>query len=666
MCKEKVRNEIRAKVHNTLVSLRELMHSEGKLSSRQEALDEVCKLFFAHFTSILNSGSGLSEEVFDNEKEYAHLVKKFVEDKVERYLSKSPSYLKDYSIFHLKLEDSDNLYAKKLITCFKPLDRGLVRKAVSTDFGLDIINEVFGQFMQGSFINEKDLGQYLTPPEVVDFMVRLAMETLYKGTYEKLLDPLLCKDVGLILDPSCGVGTFLTETIRYLHKKVLLAHGKRGSDIWLENMMESVIVGVDKSERMIRLALINLSLFGKTSVGIKFCNALGTDEGILDLKGKALVILTNPPFGAEVNLNDTPERDKWGSKKIPSEVLFIDKYVEWLKPGGSFLAVVPDSVLNNKGLFQTLRGKIRETMNLKSVVSLPSATFGAAGTTTKTSILHMVKISDKLGRSEPCYFSVCNQIGFRVKTISSQKVKVCEGENDLEVILKEVIKDKEATIGRFLPLRCDEFRWDALYHTGLTNSTRDFLIQSSFEDVYVRDVAFLSKNKVDASKYLSLDEVNYIEISSINGVTHEISPKIISYHLLPSRAKKLVKHGDVLVSTVRPERKVVGVVPSGLSSAICSTGLAVLTCNKINPFVLALLLQSDKVTQQIVRNSTGISYPAILEDCLLDIKLPIGKSHLFGSTVEELEKHLNRVNESRNTLYKDEEVLKNFLKGLLI
>ncbi len=60
------------------------------------------------------------------------------------------------------------------------------------------------------------------------------------------------------------------------------------------------------------------------------------------------------------------------------------------------------------------------------------------------------------------------------------------------------------------------------------------------------------------------------------GPTNMITAKSIPCDEAPSRARKLVAAGDVLISTVRPERKAIGVVPADLDGAVCSTGIAVL------------------------------------------------------------------------------------------
>jgi type I restriction enzyme, S subunit len=83
-----------------------------------------------------------------------------------------------------------------------------------------------------------------------------------------------------------------------------------------------------------------------------------------------------------------------------------------------------------------------------------------------------------------------------------------------------------------------------------------------------------------------------------------------------------VRAGDVLVSTVRPERRTIGYVRGEDHDAVCTTGFAVLTPQKIHPVVLAHALRSTFVTGQLLRNNVGIAYPAIDESCLPDVVLP--------------------------------------------
>jgi hypothetical protein len=69
-------------------------------------------------------------------------------------------------------------------------------------------------------------------------------------------------------------------------------------------------------------------------------------------------------------------------------------------------------------------------------------------------------------------------------------------------------------------------------------------------------------------------------------------------------------------------------VPHDLDRAICSTGFAVLRPRSIDPTLLAALLRTEFATCQILRNNVGIAYPAVDEQCLLDVTLPISRNYL--------------------------------------
>jgi type I restriction enzyme S subunit len=92
------------------------------------------------------------------------------------------------------------------------------------------------------------------------------------------------------------------------------------------------------------------------------------------------------------------------------------------------------------------------------------------------------------------------------------------------------------------------------------------------------------------------------------------------------------------------------VVPAELDGAICSTGFAVLRCRGIQPLVLAHLLRHTFTTEQIVKENSGIAYPAIEEEKILDVVLPIDSSGLqaiFG-VAEELDRARTLLREAEN------------------
>jgi type I restriction-modification system DNA methylase subunit len=103
----------------------------------------------------------------------------------------------------------------------------------------------------------------------------------------------------------------------------------------------------------------------------------GTDAKLTDsLNGKVRLILTNPPFGASFQGNDLMQykvATQWARRfpgRLDSEILFIERYLDWLAPGGQLVAIVPDSILTNKAVFEELRRGIAKDIELCTVVSL--------------------------------------------------------------------------------------------------------------------------------------------------------------------------------------------------------------------------------------------------------------------------------------------------------
>lgn len=660
---------LRSVVAATLRKVRETLHRSGSLSSRHEAVDEISKLLFAHIISLQTGGHGISTRLVKGVKSPAKTLKNFVYKIYSQHLPVSLAYTLKTSDFSLRLKDSENVFADEIISCFDCISNPEFSMEFSGPDGTDVLNDIFGQFLADSFVDEKELGQYLTPTEIVRFMTRLGINSLSRQNFELLCHPKNCSGFGIILDPSCGVSSFLTEILKSLHAEVFKRHGSDGANDWVNEMVRSVLVGIDKSERMIRLSLTNLALFGSPAANLYFANSLARQgqeaEIMTNLEGKVKLILTNPPFGAEfprTSLTEYKVASEWPHripKTLDSEIIFLERYLDWLTPDGTLTAIVPDSILTNRGIYQDLRAGLSPQVELRSVISLPPVTFGAAGTTTKTSVLHLIKRARGV-RRDRVYFSICRHVGYEVTTRSSQRKKVSNGLNDLVDILPEASREREPRMGRLVNVSPYIPRWDATYHSGLSNEILDRIENSRKTDVFVRDVAILSTTRVDPRRSDASSVFSYIEIADVDSTTLGITSKTVQCNQAPSRARKLVRTGDLLVSTVRPERKTIGVVPEELDQAVCSTGFAVLRCKGIEPTVLARLLQSDFANEQILRNNIGIAYPAISEECLLGVLLPVLKKDM-----NLLQENAGKLRDLRSKLAQEEHVFSKSMDKLI-
>lgn len=624
-----LRASTQQRLTHALSKIREALHRRGRLSSRSEWLDEVARLIFAHVASVRSGGRGIGTHMFSLPEFRAAPalgLQIFVRKMVVSYLPQSLVHEMQASDFELAIKVTENDLAHDIVDAFDGFDLGDVLGTQDGGWSSDLINDTFGRFLADSFVDEKELGQYLTPSEVVNFMVALALDNLTEQEETWLKEGEFSR-YGYVLDPSCGVGSFLTEFARATYAQLVQPNSSDPHESWLLSAASELFTGIDKSERMIRLALANLATFGAPAVRLHLANGLartGLDGEVnASLENRVGLILTNPPFGATFPYNEVSEykiASKWPSKMPPSvdsELLFMERYIDWLRPGGQLVAVVPDSILTNKGLFADLRKGVSGQVEVKTVVSLPSVTFAAAGTTTKTSILHLIKGK---GVSPRARFAICHNIGYSVSSRGSQRRKVHESEGQLPVILEQLDAGHGDLIHTLRDI--DEAgRWDANFHASVSPSMLRRLSLSD-DTMKVEDVANLTLDRIDPRR-TAQREFDYIEISNVNGGNLTVGSKRVQRENAPSRARLRVRQGDVLVSTVRPERGVIGVVPPHLDGAICTTGFAVLRPSRINSFVLAELLRTEFVAQQILKHNVGIAYPAIESSCLKEVILPI-------------------------------------------
>ena len=112
-------------------------------------------------------------------------------------------------------------------------------------------------------------------------------------------------------------------------------------------------------------------------------------------------------------------------------------------------------------------------------------------------------------------------------------------------------------------------------------------------------------------------EFRYLEIGAVaTGVVVD-EPKKICFDAAPSRARRIVRDGDTIVSTVRTYLKAIWFAEETNNDLICSTGFAVLTPRfGTTPKFVGYLIQSNSFTDRITAESSGIAYPAITESQL--------------------------------------------------
>ncbi|MCA0974751.1 restriction endonuclease subunit S [Halomonas denitrificans] len=144
-----------------------------------------------------------------------------------------------------------------------------------------------------------------------------------------------------------------------------------------------------------------------------------------------------------------------------------------------------------------------------------------------------------------------------------------------------------------------------------TNSPWLESIPEHWEAKRVKDVATYNDESLDEKADPDI-EIEYVDISSVS-LTHGIEKtELLSFEKAPSRARRKVKHGDVIVSTVRTYLKAIAPVSNPPSNMVVSTGFAVIRARpNLDPRFAGYMLQSSGFVGDVVANSVGVSYPAI-------------------------------------------------------
>jgi len=178
--------------------------------------------------------------------------------------------------------------------------------------------------------------------------------------------------------------------------------------------------------------------------------------------------------------------------------------------------------------------------------------------------------------------------------------------------------------------------------------------QDDWEIVKVGD--FIETNVSSIGKDYLHESIEYLDTGSIT------EGKIEGYQILdledaPSRAKRIVQHNDVLISTVRPNQKHYGIIKHPKDNLIVSTGFCVITCKNIDPHFIYILLTTDDMTEylhSIAEGSTS-TYPSLKPS---DIELvefllpPENKLNEFASFTKDVWEKIDKNHIQIKTLEK--------------
>ncbi|MDE0236980.1 MAG: N-6 DNA methylase [bacterium] len=266
------------------------------------------------------------------------------------------------------------------IALLQQLTSSLDLDSLDSDYFGDLYEVFMGNVVRGQN------GQFFTPQNAVRLLVDLID-----------LDP-----EWVIADPACGSGSFL-GTAAALAMARGLSPREAGEKV----------IGIDKDKYLVSLAKTRLALLTGAKSRIYHGDSLawtGPSDNLPPISDLQVdVVLTNPPFGAKIvaATKDVQQKFELGWRwklqkdsgqykrtaelqtRVPPQVLFVERCLSLIKPGGLLGIVVPESLITSKSHSYVV-SFLRQHAEIRSVVGMPEDLFktsGSGGTHTKTCLL---------------------------------------------------------------------------------------------------------------------------------------------------------------------------------------------------------------------------------------------------------------------------------------
>lgn len=252
---------------------------------------------------------------------------------------------------------------------------------------LDAKGKAFEKFLGSVF--RGDMGQYFTPRTVVRFVV----------------DVLRPSPTDRVLDPACGSGGFLLYSLEHVQRAAEVRFRKDETarrNYWRDWAFRG-LYGVEVNDQISRVAMMGMILHEDGHTNIAFADGLESFEDLqrvnVELKEESFsVVMANPPFGSNIKRSSPKARHKYlddfdfgkGRPSQRKEVLFLERCLDFLAPGGRMGIVLPESIFNAPTM-EPVRQYVEERAFLDAVVSLPVETFVSSGANVKSSVMFVRK-----------------------------------------------------------------------------------------------------------------------------------------------------------------------------------------------------------------------------------------------------------------------------------
>jgi len=221
--------------------------------------------------------------------------------------------------------------------------------------------------------------------------------------FQAILGPILRGELGQFFTPD-PVKSLLIEMTNPRVGEVVADPASGSAGLLLNAGLyqpDAHLVATEIDAALARLAQVNLSLSGYGTAKVLRLDALAPLSRLAESSDDLVtessfdVIVTNPPFGSKGKIGDSTVLEDLshvsaGKASMPPEILFVERIVQLLKPGGRAGIVVPSGMLSNPSL-RHVRGFLRESGRIYATISLPVETFMKTGNSVNAAILFFEK-----------------------------------------------------------------------------------------------------------------------------------------------------------------------------------------------------------------------------------------------------------------------------------
>ena len=190
--------------------------------------------------------------------------------------------------------------------------------------------------------------------------------------------------------------------------------------------------------------------------------------------------------------------------------------------------------------------------------------------------------------------------------------------------------------------------------------------QKIFGENVVKELGEISIINPENMKSGQYTEINYIDIASVKGGQILELQKLTND--FPSRAKRIVKKGDILYSSVRPNLKGYVYISDDIQNGVASTGFADIRVKEPNTILskyLYYIMTSDYISDDLISKAKGAQYPAVSFDDFETIKIPVPSLERQKEIVEYCEYNDTLIKQLEKEIENNKKQAQQFITGIV-